>query len=236
MNWLGLNWPGLNRIDLNLPTPYLEAIVTETAGTAPSAETVDFWFDSVCPFAWITSRWMLEVEKVRPVTVSWHVMSLSVLNEEQDIDEGYREMMDRAWLPARAAIQVRERHGNEAVARYYTAVGTRIHNEGQKDYEVAVRGALEELALETEDILAAARTDVMDTQLRASHQEGIDQVGHDVGTPVVALNGTAFFGPVMTRIPRGEEAGKIFDAAVTLAGYPYFYEIKRSRTTRPQFD
>ncbi|MGM7667094.1 mycothiol-dependent nitroreductase Rv2466c family protein [Microbacterium sp. A93] len=212
--------------------------MTETTGTATSAETetVDFWFDSVCPFAWITSRWMLEVEKVRPVTVNWHIMSLSVLNEEQDIDEGYREMMDRAWLPARAATQVRERHGNGAVGRYYTAVGTRIHNEGQKDYEVAVRGALEELGFETDEILAAARTDVLDATLRASHQEGIDQVGHDVGTPVVALNGTAFFGPVMTRIPRGEEAGRIFDATVTLAGYPYFYEIKRSRTTRPQFD
>lgn len=210
--------------------------MTETAQTAQDTQKVDFWFDSTCPFAWITSRWMLEVEKVRPVTVNWHVMSLSVLNEEQDIDEGYREMMDRAWLPARAATQVWERHGNGAVSRYYTAVGTRIHNEGQKDYEVAVRGALDELGFETEDILAAARTDVLDGKLRASHQEGIDQVGHDVGTPVVSLNGTAFFGPVMTRIPRGEEAGRIFDATVTLAGYPYFYEIKRSRTTRPQFD
>lgn len=210
--------------------------MTETAQTAQDTQKVDFWFDSTCPFAWITSRWMLEVEKVRPVTVNWHVMSLSVLNEEQDIDEGYREMMDRAWLPARAATQVWERHGNGAVSRYYTAVGTRIHNEGQKDYEVAVRGALDELGFETEDILAAARTDVLDAKLRASHQEGIDQVGHDVGTPVVSLNGTAFFGPVMTRIPRGEEAGRIFDATVTLAGYPYFYEIKRSRTTRPQFD
>ena len=199
-------------------------------------QAVDFWFDSVCPFAWITSRWMLEVEKVRPVTVNWHIMSLSVLNEDQEIDEGYREMMDRAWLPARAATQVWDRHGNEAVGRYYTAVGTRIHNEGQKDYEAAVRGALEELNVDVEDILAAARTDVLDGKLRASHQEGIDQVGHDVGTPVVSFNGTAFFGPVMTRIPRGEEAGRIFDASITLAGFPCFYEIKRHRSTRPQFD
>lgn len=207
---------------------------TESIGT--ETQTVDFWFDSVCPFAWIISRWMLEVEKVRPITVNWHIMSLSVLNEHQDLDEGYRSMLDRAWLPARAATQIQERHGNEAIGAYYTAVGTRIHNQGQNDFEAAVRGALEELGLETEEILAAARTDVLDETLRASHAEGIEKVGDDVGTPVVSFNGTAFFGPVMTRIPRGEEAGQLFDAAVTLAGFPYFYEIKRSRTTSPQFD
>ncbi|MFC7402571.1 disulfide bond formation protein DsbA [Citricoccus sp. GCM10030269] len=190
----------------------------------------------MCPFAWITSRWMLEVEKVRPITVNWRIMSLSVLNEDKDLDAGYRESVERGWLPARAATQVWDRHGNEAVGKYYTAVGTRIHNEGQKDFEVAVREALDELGLETEDILEAARTDVLDEKLRASHQAGIDLVGDEVGTPVVSFNGTAFFGPVMTRIPRGEEAGTIFDAAVTLAGYPYFYEIKRSRTTKPEFD
>ncbi|MGO1884144.1 MAG: mycothiol-dependent nitroreductase Rv2466c family protein [Citricoccus sp.] len=212
--------------------------MTETVGIATPTENevVDFWFDSICPFAWITSRWMLEVEKVRPITVNWHIMSLSVLNEDSDIEEGYRSLMERAWLPARAATQVWERHGNGAVGRYYTAVGTRIHNEGQRDFEAAVRGALDELGLETEEILEAARTDVLDSKLRASHAEGIEKVGDDVGTPVVSFNGTAFFGPVMTRIPRGEEAGRIFDAAVTLAGFPYFYEIKRSRTTDPQFD
>jgi 2-hydroxychromene-2-carboxylate isomerase len=204
--------------------------------TTTETQTVDFWFDSTCPFAWITSRWMLEVEKVRPIKVNWHIMSLSVLNEDHDVDEGYREMLERAWLPARAATQVWERHGNEAIGQYYTAVGTRIHNEQEKDYQAAVRGALEELGLEAEEILEAAQTDALDHKLRASHQEGIDQVGHDVGTPVVAFNGTAFFGPVMTRIPRGEEAGRIFDASITLAEFPYFYEIKRARTTRPQFD
>ncbi len=206
--------------------------------TETGVQTVDFWFDSICPFAWVTSRWMLEVEKVRPITVNWHVMSLSVLNEGRDLDEGYRASMDRAWLPARAATQVWDRHGNELVGRFYTAVGTRIHNEGIKDYEVAVSGALAEIGLadEAEEILAAARTDVLDEKMRASHAEGIELVGDDVGTPVVSFNGTAFFGPVLTRIPRGEEAGELFDAAVTLAGYPYFYEIKRSRTTAPEFD
>ncbi|QCU78277.1 disulfide bond formation protein DsbA [Citricoccus sp. SGAir0253] len=206
-----------------------------TQTPAAEVQTVDFWFDSTCPFAWITSRWMLEVEKVRPVTVHWHVMSLSVLNEDRDLDPGYRKAMDRAWLPARAATQVWDRHGDEVLGRYYTAVGTRIHDQGNKDFEAVIAEALAELDLEP-GILEAARTDALDERMRASHQEGIDKVGDDVGTPVVAFGGTAFFGPVMTRIPRGEDAGRIFDGAVAMADFPYFYELKRSRTTSPEFD
>lgn len=202
--------------------------------TEQTRETVDFWFDPICPFAWITSRWILEVERVRDIEVKWHIMSLSVLNEGRDLDEGYRKLMDRAWLPARAATQVWERHGDEKLGEFYTAIGTRIHNEGEKDFEAAVAGALADLSLDAA-ILDAAKTDELDAKLRASHEEGISKVGDEVGTPVVAFNGTAFFGPVMTRIPRGEQAGKIFDAAVTLGGYEYFYELKRSRTTDPEF-
>lgn len=202
--------------------------------TEQTRETVDFWFDPICPFAWITSRWILEVERVRDIEVKWHIMSLSVLNEGRDLDEGYRKLMDRAWLPARAATQVWERHGDEKLGEFYTAIGTRIHNEGEKDFEAAVAGALADLSLDAA-ILDAAKTDELDAKLRASHEEGISKVGDEAGTPVVAFNGTAFFGPVMTRIPRGEQAGKIFDAAVTLGGYEYFYELKRSRTTDPEF-
>lgn len=203
--------------------------------TEQTRETVDFWFDPICPFAWITSRWILEVEQVRDIEVKWHIMSLSVLNEGRELDPGYRETMDSAWLPARAATQVWERHGDQKLGEFYTAVGTRIHNDGEKDFEAAVAGALEDLSLDA-SILEAAKTDVLDEKMRASHEEGISKVGDEVGSPVVAFNGTAFFGPVMTRIPRCEQAGKIFDAAVTLGGYEYFYEIKRSRTTSPKFD
>lgn len=208
-----------------------ESIDEDTTGV----QTVDFWFDCTCPFAWITSRWMHEVETVRPVRVRWRVMSLAVLNEGRDLDPGYLERLAKAWLPARAATQVWDRYGDEVLGKFYTAVGTRIHNEGNKDYEAVITAALEELDLDS-GILQAAQTDVLDEKMRESHQEGIDQVGDEVGTPVVAFNGTAFFGPVMTRIPRGEEAGRIFDGAVALAEFPYFYEIKRSRTTKPQFD
>ena len=205
--------------------------MTETA----QQPVVDFYFDSTCPFAWITSRWILEVEKVRDVSVNFKIMSLSVLNEGRDLDPGYMANLEKAWLPARAAMQVRERHGAEALGPWYTAVGTRIHEQGNKDYEAVVREALAELGHDA-DILEAAQTDALDEQLRASQKEAEDLVGNDVGTPVVSFNGTAFFGPVMTRIPRGEDAGRIFDGAVALADFPYFYEIKRARTTDPQFD
>lgn len=205
--------------------------MTETA----QQPVVDFYFDSTCPFAWITSRWILEVEKVRDVSVNFKIMSLSVLNEGRDLDPGYMKNLEKAWLPARAAMQVRERHGAEALGPWYTAVGTRIHEQGNRDFEAVVREALAELGHDA-DILDAAKTDALDEQLRASQKEAEDLVGNDVGTPVVSFNGTAFFGPVMTRIPRGEDAGRIFDGAVALADFPYFYEIKRARTTDPQFD
>ena len=203
--------------------------------TDASKTAVDFYFDSTCPFAWITSRWILEVEKVRDISVDFKIMSLAVLNEGRDLDPDYRRHIDAAWLPARAAMQVRERHGAEALADWYTFVGTRIHNEGDKDYEAVIAAALEHFGYEAE-ILEAAKTDAVDDKLRAAQQAAQDLVGDDVGTPVVALDGTAFFGPVMTRIPRGEEAGRIFDGAVALAGFPYFYELKRARTTSPEFD
>lgn len=207
-----------------------------TESTAPaSREIVDFWFDPVCPFAWITSRWILEVEQVREIAVHWHIMSLSVLNEGRDLDPGYRKLLDHAWLPARAVTQVWDRYGDEVVGEFYTALGTRIHNEGNQDFDAVIAEALAALSLEA-SILDAAKTDALDDKLRASHDAGISQVGEEVGTPVVAFNGTAFFGPVMTRIPRGELAGKIFDGAVALGSYEYFYELKRSRTTSLKFD
>ncbi|MET7637861.1 DsbA family protein [Streptomyces sp. NPDC005438] len=201
----------------------------------------DFWFDPVCPWAWMTSRWMLEVEKQRPVRVRWHVMSLAVLNENnEEMPERYRELMARAWGPVRVAIAVERHHGAEALGRYYTAVGTRIHNEGEKDFAEAVRGALAELDLPAELADAAESTDY-DEELRASHSSGIDLVGQDVGTPVIAVPGAdgkqvAFFGPVVTPIPRGEEAARLWDGTLLVASTPGFYELKRSRDAEPQFD
>ncbi|ADX73418.1 disulfide bond formation protein DsbA [Pseudarthrobacter phenanthrenivorans] len=203
--------------------------------TEPVKNKADFWFDPLCPFAWITSRWIGEVEGVRDIETQWHVMSLAVLNEGRDLEPGYRESMDNAWGMVRVIVAAQEQHGKGTVKALYDAMGTLIHEQGEKDRDLVISKALAECGLPA-SLAGAAATDAYDPQLRASHEEGISLVGQDVGTPVVAFNGTAFFGPVLTRIPRGEEAGRLWDATTAIASYPHFFELKRSRTERPEFD
>jgi 2-hydroxychromene-2-carboxylate isomerase len=201
---------------------------------APS--TVDFWFDPACPFAWIASRWIIEVEKVRDIKVNWHVMSLAILNSGRDeLPESYRKFLTQTWAPVRVITAAKELHGDGYVKKLYDAMGSRIYNGGNKDFDAVIAEALKELDLPPE-LAAWGSSETFDQQLRTSHAEGISKVGDEVGTPVVAFNGTAFFGPVLTRIPRGETAGRIFDGAVALAEFPHFYEIKRSRRSRPEFN
>lgn len=197
---------------------------------------VDFWFDPLCPWAWMTSRWMLEVEKVRDVHTTFHVMSLAVLNEGRDLPPEYRSMMDlEGWIGVRACIGVEQRHGSEALRRFYTALGTRYHL-GQEPKSVeTVRAALAEVGLD-ESIADEALTDVYDAALRSSHHEGMDPVGMDVGTPVLRVNGMSLFGPVISPAPKGEEAGDLFDGFVKVTAYSGFFELKRTRTVGPIFD
>ena len=201
---------------------------------ADETTRIDFWFDPLCPWAWITSRWVLEVEKARDLDITWNVMSLAYLNDGKEMSPEYVEMMAKAWGPVRVCIAARA-HTDDLLP-LYTALGTRIHHEKlELDDPTLLTGALEQAGLPAS--LADAAADAsLDEQLKAEHHRGMDAVGMDVGTPVIHVDGVAFFGPVMSQIPRGEQAGQVWDGARLLAGYPHFYELKRTRTEGPQFD
>lgn len=196
---------------------------------------VDFWFDPSCPWAWMTSRWVDEVAPHRELNVTWHIMSLYVLNEDKDIPESYRAMLPRTLRYARLVTAVGEMVGQDAVKPLYDALGTRIHPGHRKDVDEVISEALAEVGLPA-DYARYADSDEFDSQLRASHSDGIDRVGQEVGTPVVAVNGTAFFGPVISPTPRGEQALTLWDGVVAAASYDGFFELKRTRTREPIFD
>ena len=202
--------------------------MTETRATA------DFWFDPLCPWAWITSRWMLEVQQVRPVDVSWHLMSLAELNSgREDLSDNYKKAMLEAWGPVRVVAAAAAR-GPEIVGPLYTALGTRFHNEKLPKERATYVAALEEVGLPA-DLAGAVDDPQWDDAIRVSHHEGMDPVGMDVGTPVISVEGVSFFGPVVSPIPRGEAAGKLWDGVVLVAATDGFFELKRSRTRDPIF-
>lgn len=213
---------------------------TTTTASDTTRDAAEFWFDPLCPWAWMTSRWMMEVEKVRPIDVTWSVMSLSVLNEGRHLDEGYRAFLDNGWGPVRVIIAAAKEHGPGVIKPLYDAMGTRIHlDRDGYDPDVhhsrVITEALAEVGLPAE-LAEVATGDSVDDELRASHARAMELVGDDVGTPVIAVNGVAFFGPVVSPAPKGEAAGRLWDGCVLVGGTEGFFELKRTRTVGPIFD
>jgi 2-hydroxychromene-2-carboxylate isomerase len=212
--------------------------MTLTSDTAPDTtadrDVADFWFDPLCPFAWITSRWILEVEQVRNIKVNWRIMSLYYLNKDRDISDDYRAGIEKGRSIGRVLAAAEQKVGAEALLPLYTALGERIHHEKQERGRELLVGALADAGLPAE-LIEAADDASYDERVQASHQEAMDRVGDEVGTPTIAFNGSAFFGPVLTRIPRGEDAGRLWDGTIAVADFDYFFEIKRTRTGELDF-
>ncbi|MEU3355142.1 DsbA family protein [Streptomyces sp. NPDC037389] len=198
-----------------------------------------FWFDPLCPWAWITSRWLLEVEKVRPVRADWRIMSLAYLNLEQrkgkGLSDDYRALMERAWGSVRVCAAAAEHAGHDILGPLYTAIGTRLHNQRRRDDPTVITEALTDTGL-PDSLASAAESTEFDQLIKDSHDEAFTEVGLDVGTPVLRVGGTALFGPVLRQAPRGEAAGQLWDGLVIVAGTDGFFELKRSRDSKPSFE
>jgi protein-disulfide isomerase-like protein with CxxC motif len=217
-----------------------DGLLPENMTSQPEAyEDMQFWFDPLCPWAWITSRWMLEVEKVRPVRVDWRIMSLAYLNliqhEGQGLTPEYLERMSKAWGPIRVVAAAAQEKGPDILGPIYTAIGTRLHNEGRRADPEVIPEALAELGLPA-SLADAADSTEFDDEIKRSHHEAFDVVGTDVGTPVIRIRGNAIFGPVITPIPRGEAAGRLWDGVALVTEADGFFELKRSRDRQPTFD
>lgn len=200
----------------------------------------DFWFDPVCPWTWITARWMAEVEQVRDVQVRWHPMSLAILNAGREMPADIQEILDASWGPLRVIVAAEQEHGQEAVWPLFSGIAVRIHDGGERDLEAVVAAAVADAGLPA-TLAQAARSSDFDEALRASHHRGLDLVGDEVGSPIIRVPGpesapVAFFGPVVSPAPKGEQAAVLWDGVLAVAGTPGFFELKRSRTVEPIFD
>ncbi len=198
------------------------------------SEKVNFWFDPSCPWTWITSRWLVEVSELRDLDVTWRPFSLFELNRDRELPEDYRKHIDEVRNWGRIGMAVAQT-APDTVGEFYTELGTRAHNNDQPHSDETILAALEAVGLDAE-LLERAKAGEFDDAVRASTQTGLDLVGDDVGVPIIEAAGTAFFGPVMSPAPQGEDAAKAWDGTLALAQTDGFFELKRSRDVGPIFN
>lgn len=205
------------------------------SATEQRVESIEFWFDPVCPWAWMTSRWMTEVSETLGHEVTWRPFSLAILNENND-DDAHHEAHQRSFSLGQALAATQRDHGNEAVWKLYTELGNRIHLEGREDTAEVLGEAVEAAGL-PESIAQTATFDHDDSasRLRESTEAGITAVGPGVGIPIISINGKTFFGPVVTPRPKGEDAINLWNALYYATQTPGFYELKRGREVGPDF-
>lgn len=206
---------------------------------------VEFFWDPICPWAWITSRWLVNVVAQKPMEVEWRFLSLSLINEERKYHDEFPPEYERAHTRGlellRVAAAVRAELGSAAVLPLYSALGRTIHNDGNAtafDEPTGVERVLTGLGYPV-DLAAAATSAERDDLIRSETNEALDRCGGNVGTPVLSFSppgGPSFFGPVISRAPKGKEALDLWDAVAVLGSNAHFSELKRSTRGRPQFD
>ena len=205
---------------------------------ATAQDTVEFYWDMVCPWCWITSRWMEDVSRQKNIHINWKFFSLKKINEGRDIPERFRTSHAIGLRALRVAAAVRQDYGNDAVGKLYTVMGSRRHHDQQ---DIGTQEMLEEL-LDLcglpQTLAAAADDESWDQVIEADMEQAKAKAGDGVGVPLIVLDGgegPGFFGPVLSPAPVGEAAVQMWDAMVTVGRMPGFYEFKRTRETGPVF-
>ena len=198
--------------------------------------SVDFWLDPLCPWSWLTAEWLREVQEQTGLEVRWGVMSLAVLNEAAEIPEEWRPFLEGSWAAVRALESARQAGGNDGFVAFLDAVGRRYHVEGRRDLDAIIPEAVAEAGL-PDALAASAWTPDRDEDVRLAHKQAMALGGPDVGSPILAFEGpegtVGFYGPIVSRVPRGEDAVRLFEATETLATTPGFFELKRTRDEEP---
>lgn len=201
-------------------------------------DTVEFYWDPVCPWCWITSRWMIDVGSQKQIQVNWKLFSLKKINAGRDIAKDFKILHEMGLRALRVAAAVRKEYGNEGIAKLYTVMGTRYHHDKEDIDEPEVLDKILQTCGFAKQLADAVNKNAWDKMIAADMDQAIAKVGRDVGVPLIVLDGgkgPGFFGPVFSPAPSGQAAVELWDAIIVAGRTPGFFELKRTREIGPQF-